>query len=67
MQSKLIALLLFCCSFVALSLAAEEDMERNFKDIVTSRGYSFEEHFVLTKDNYVLSLFRISGMLNRTS
>lgn len=39
------------------------DIERTFRDIVADRGYSFQEHFVKTRDGYILSLFRIPGKL----
>ena len=39
-------------------------MERDYKDIILSRNYALEEHSVLTKDGYILSLVRIPGKLS---
>ena len=40
-----------------------KDTERSFKEIVVLRGLNFQEYFIRTKDDYVLSVFRISGKL----
>ena len=48
---------------VSLMQCALQDTERSFKEIVVLRGYNYQEYFVRTKDDYVLSVFRISGKL----
>lgn len=47
----------------SLIQCALQDTERSFKEIVVLRGYNYQEYFVRTKDDYVLSVFRISGKL----
>ena len=41
-----------------------EDENRNIEEIVTSKGFNFEKHFVETEDGYTLVLFRIPGGKN---
>ena len=41
-----------------------EDEDRNIEEIVTSKGFNFEKHFVKTEDGYTLALFRIPGGKN---
>jgi len=41
-------------------------LSRSFLEIVTSRGYKVEEHFVETQDGYILRLFRIPSTKNST-
>ena len=41
-----------------------EDENRNIEEIVTSKGFNFEKHFVKTEDGYTLALFRIPGDKN---
>lgn len=50
-------------TLVSLVSCALQDTERSFKEIVVLRGYNYQEYFVRTKDDYVLSLFRVSGKL----
>ncbi|CDW76275.1 ab-hydrolase associated lipase region family protein [Stylonychia lemnae] len=40
------------------------DLYRSFEQIVTTKGYEFEEHFVVTPDEVILRLFRIPGTKN---
>ena len=47
----------------SLVRCALQDIERSFKEIVVLRGFNYQEYFVRTKDDYVLSVFRISGKL----
>jgi hypothetical protein len=47
----------------SLVSCALKDTERSFKEIVVLRGLNFQEYFIRTKDDYVLSVFRISGKL----
>ncbi|EFA79898.1 carboxylic ester hydrolase [Heterostelium album PN500] len=39
----------------------EKDLERDAIEMITSRGYPVEEHFVTTPDGFVLGLHRITG------
>ena len=39
------------------------DIVGTFDEIVTKYGYQFEKHDVITKDGYILTLFRIPGRL----
>ena len=45
---------------------ANPDMFKTFEQLVEDSGYLFEEHTVTTADNYVLKVFRIPGMSDRT-
>ncbi|GAM16909.1 hypothetical protein SAMD00019534_000840, partial [Acytostelium subglobosum LB1] len=40
---------------------AEKDLERDAIEMITSRGYPVEEHYVTTPDGYILMLHRITG------
>ncbi|GAM22149.1 hypothetical protein SAMD00019534_053240, partial [Acytostelium subglobosum LB1] len=40
---------------------SQKDLERDAIELITSRGYPVEEHFVTTKDGFVLGLHRITG------
>ncbi|KYQ89423.1 carboxylic ester hydrolase [Tieghemostelium lacteum] len=40
---------------------AEKDYERDAIELITSRGYPVEEHFVTTPDGFILGLHRITG------
>eukprot|EP01133_Synstelium_polycarpum_P001111 gene1111-1269_t len=40
---------------------SEKDIERDAIEMITSRGYPVEEHFVTTEDGFVLGLHRITG------
>lgn len=39
------------------------DADRSFAEICTRAGFDFEEHNVVTEDGYVLSVYRIPGVL----
>jgi len=39
--------------------AIEPDLERDFIEMVVSKGYNVEEHFVQTKDGFILGLHRM--------
>ena len=43
------------------------DSLKTFSEYVMGFGYRMEEHKVLTKDGYILSLFRIAGRITDTS
>eukprot|EP01112_Ceratiomyxa_fruticulosa_P018879 TRINITY_DN6104_c0_g1_i1.p1 TRINITY_DN6104_c0_g1~~TRINITY_DN6104_c0_g1_i1.p1 ORF type:complete len:415 (+),score=38.45 TRINITY_DN6104_c0_g1_i1:239-1483(+) len=67
------SLLLCLCSLLLLvrgvhSLQADIDPDayRTFTQIVQSKGYPCEEHFVTTYDGYILRLFRIPSGRNNT-
>ena len=57
---KAIVTMFFLTSLVSCAL---QDTERSFKEIVVLRGLNYQEYFIRTKDDYVLSVFRISGKL----
>ena len=38
-----------------------KDVKRTIEEIVISKGFKFESHFVKTEDGYTLALFRIPG------
>ena len=40
------------------------DEKRNIEEIITSKGYKCETHFVTTEDGYKLKIFRIPGNKN---
>ena len=37
------------------------DENRTLEEMVTSKGYPFEKHEVITSDGYILQIFRIPG------
>lgn len=39
------------------------DADRDFKDIVLSRGYAYQDYKMVTDDGYILSLHRIPSKL----
>ena len=39
---------------------------KNFEQIVTEAQFKFEEYFVTTEDGYILSLWRIPGIINES-
>ena len=41
-----------------------QDENRTIEEIITSKGFKFETHYVKTDDGYTLSLFRIPGGKN---
>lgn len=53
--------ILVVATFLGISFASQEDIYRDFKDIIFARGYALEEHSVLTEDGYILGLMRIPG------
>ena len=57
---NVIVTMIFLTSLVSCAL---QDTERSFKEIVVLRGLNYQEYFIRTKDDYVLSVFRISGKL----
>jgi hypothetical protein len=57
---NVIVIIIFLTSLVSCAL---QDTERSFKEIVVLRGLNYQEYFIRTKDDYVLSVFRISGKL----
>ena len=40
------------------------DENRTLEEMVTSKGYPFEKHEVITSDGYILQIFRIPGAKN---
>jgi len=63
---KFLLLSLLLLSLLLLSLSSLHDEKLDSDDgldmiqIVKKRGYSIEQHFVTTNDNYILSLFHIT-------
>lgn len=54
--------LLSLCSLSMLAahnVPPDSDVGLAMEDIVTTRGYSIETHYVTTKDGYILTMFRI--------
>lgn len=41
------------------SVKLDPDADRSISDIITSKGYTLETHFVTTSDGYILKVFRI--------
>ena len=41
-----------------------DDFYRDFESIVVENGFQFEQQSVVTKDGYILQLFRIPGKIN---
>ena len=41
-----------------------QDENRTLEEIVTSKGFKFQEHMVKTEDGYILTIFRIPGNKN---
>lgn len=37
-------------------------MTKSFRELCDQNGFEFQEHTVLTEDDYMLSLFRIPGL-----
>jgi len=37
----------------------EPDARRTMKEIIEARGFTFEEHEVVTKDGYILTMHRL--------
>jgi hypothetical protein len=62
--------LLLTTGLLALALALfievieHEDSELPFDKIINKYGFKLEEHNVTTEDGYILTLFRLPGMLN---
>jgi hypothetical protein len=59
----LLAIVIINIAFLPHIYAATEDLDRELKDIILARGFGYEEHQVLTKDGYILTLERIPGTL----
>ena len=43
------------------------DENRTLEEMITSKGFPFEKHEVVTSDGYILQLFRIPGAKNETN
>ena len=59
-------------SFVSAALAAlataynpEKDSLRQFQEIVYGNGYAMEHYSLVTKDDYILTLYRIPGKFTK--
>ena len=44
---------------ICTSQSRADDMNKSFEEIVKGYGYPFEQHYITTKDGYILKLFRI--------
>ena len=47
--------------------ADTSDSRRNFAEICAENGFSYEEHTVQTEDGYILTQFRIPGLIGDTA
>ena len=43
------------------------DGKRNFAEICAENGFSYEEHRITTSDGYILTQFRIPGLVGDTA
>ena len=43
------------------------DENRTLEEMVTSKGFPFEKHEVITSDGYILQIFRIPGAKNESN
>jgi len=67
MRTLIVSLLLSVLICVCASDSVDPDAKRNITDIITSRGYPCEEHFVTTPDGYILRMFRIPHGLRQVN
>ncbi|CAF4092470.1 unnamed protein product [Rotaria socialis] len=65
----ILLLLIAVCSSAPLSTPQKHDpdCDLNITQLIQSKGYPCEEHKVLTKDGYILGVFRISHGRNSSS
>ena len=54
----------FCCSSKKSENNLIQDENRSIEEIIFSKGFKCEQHFVKTEDGYILTLFRIPGGKN---
>ena len=54
----------FCCSSKKPKNNLYQDENRTIEEIIFSKGFKCEKHFVETEDGYTLTLFRIPGGKN---
>ena len=58
--SNLLLLFLLCGSLFSLPVKKHDpDVDYNITQIIQTKGYPCEEHKVITKDGYILGVFRI--------
>jgi len=48
------------------NIGNDSDAFKSFSFLANKYGYRFEEHKVETEDGYILSLYRIPGLLNHS-
>ena len=61
MKGVKIGVLLLLCLWVATA----DDIAKSFEKIAKDYGYPFEQHYVTTKDGYILKMFRIQHGKNQ--
>lgn len=69
------AVLFFVCLLAVLStqmvlavLDRDPDVSRSIQEVIEARGYKCEKHHAVTRDGYILEMYRIpQGRLNATS
>jgi len=44
----------------------DNDAYKSVQDIVQENGFGFEQYFVTTEDNYILTLMRVTGHVSET-
>ena len=64
-------LIFFLLSFIKTSAIENDKLKsslqtlfQSYKNEINSYGYDFEEHKITTSDGYILSLWRIPGLLS---
>jgi pimeloyl-ACP methyl ester carboxylesterase len=58
---QIIACALFATAFADV---IDPDEFKTFSEIATENGFRFEEHTVTTEDGYILTVFRVPGLIN---
>jgi pimeloyl-ACP methyl ester carboxylesterase len=53
------SIVLLVLSSIAFGALFDPDVDRDFCEVVTAKGYPCEEHYVTTGDGYILQTFRI--------
>lgn len=67
MRSLIYVLIAFGIAEVCLCRVVDPDENRNCTQVIESRGFISETHYVTTKDGYTLRLFRIVNPYNKPS
>lgn len=59
-----ITFLLICPKFIS-TFVVDPDEDRDPQELIESRGYEAQVHHVVTKDDYILTMFRIVNTSDR--